>query len=290
MSRTLPLPALGTTHEPRVPARERVPALLVSVGLTLASAYGFVAEHPYPGLDRATTTAAHAQDLCSLIVAGLLVFSALRPDSARAHLVRLGLLAYVAYSYLVYLEGMAMTHAFLLYVVLVAVSGGALLDGIVRLEPPAWTRPVAGRLERGTGWFLVVVALLFATLWLAALLPFTLCGARPESEGPGGAPFPVFVLDLAVVLPCVLLVGLLLLDRRPIGRPLAVVVVVKIITLFTTLWAGTLAGLVRHDGVHLGPDAAPSLLMLAACCWLLARWTSAVDADGGPGRRPTFWP
>jgi hypothetical protein len=290
MSTTKPLHQVAPASHGSVPARELGPALLVAVGLVLASAYGFWAADPYPGLDRATTTAARAQDVCSLLVAGLLVVSVVRRDSPRSHLVRLGLMGYVAYSYFIYVEGMAMTRAFLLYVVLVAVSVGALLDGVVRLEPAAWTRSVPHRLERATGWFLVVVAGLFATLWLTMLLPFALGGPRPDSEGPGGAPFPVFVLDLAVVLPCVLLVGLLLLDGHPIGRPLAVVVLVKIITLFTTLWAGTLAGLLRHDGVHLGADAVPSLLMLAGCCWLLSRWASAVDADGGPGRRPTFWP
>lgn len=291
----LPLAALAPAHHEGldsvrvVPARESVPSLVVAVGLVVASAYGFWGTHPYPGLDRATTTAAHAQDVCSLLVAGLLVALAVRRDSALSHLVRLGLMAYVAYSYAIYIFGTAMNRAFLVYVLLVGTAGAALLDGVVRLDPPAWTRTVSRRLERGTGWFLAVVAGLFATLWLTTLLPFALGGHRPASEGPGGAPFPVFVLDLTVVLPCVAMVGLLLLDGHPIGRLLAVVVVVKIITLFTTLWAGTLAGLLRNDGVHLGADAVPSLVMLAGCCWLLGRWTAAL-APHGPGRRATFWP
>jgi hypothetical protein len=255
----------------------------------VASAYGIWGDRPYPGLDRATTTAAHAQDVCSLLVAAMLVALAVHRDSPLSHLVRLGLMGYVAYSYVIYIFGTAMNRAFLVYVVLVATAGAALLDGVVRLVPTAWTTAVPRRLERGTGWFLVVVAGLFATLWLTMVLPFALGGHRPGSEGPGGAPFPVFVLDLTVVLPCIALVGLLLLDGQPIGRPLAVVVVVKIITLFTTLWAGTLAGLMRHDGVHLGADAVPSLLMLAGCCWLLGRWTVSLAPDG-PGRRGTFWP
>jgi hypothetical protein len=133
------------------------------------------------------------------------------------------------------------------------------------------------------------VAVLFAALWLSTLLPFALGGTRPDPEGPGGSPFPVFVLDLAIVLPCVAMVGLLLLRGHTIAGPLAVVVIVKIITLFTTLWAGTVAGILRDDGVHLGADALPSVLMVATCCWLVTRWWREVAVDE-PGRRPVFWP
>ena len=288
MSATLVRSTVVSTARRAVRARESVPAVVVAIGLVVASAYGFLAADPYPGLDRATTTAAHAQDVCSLVVAGLLVVLAWR-DSARAHLVRLGLLAYVAYSYVVYIGGTAMNRAFLVYVVLVAVAGGALLDGVVRLEPRAWLRSGSSRLARGTGWFLVAVAGLFAVLWLTALVPFALGGSRPETEGPGGAPFPVYVLDLTVVLPCVALVGLLLLGERRVGGPLALVVIVKILTLFTTLWAGTIAGLLRGDDVHLGADAVPSLVMLGLCVWLLLRWWDSLHAVGA-GRRETFWP
>lgn len=275
---------------PRSPAgaRERVPAQVVAAGLVVASLFGFLAGQPYVGVDRATVTAAHAQDVCSLLVAVLLVLLA-RHGSARAHLVRLGLMGYVAYSYVVYIFGTAMNRAFLVYVVLVAVSLAALLDGVVRLRPEAWSLPASERLVRGTGWFLAGVAALFAALWLATLLPFALGGTRPDPEGPGGSPFPIFVLDLAIVLPWVALVGVLLLHRQPVAGPLTVVVIVKIITLFTTLWAGTVAGILRDDDVHLGADALPSVLMLATCCWLVVRWWREVAVEE-PGRRSDFWP
>jgi hypothetical protein len=168
------------------------------------------------------------------------------------------------------------------------VSAATLLDGLVRLDLWAWTLPGSRRLVRGTGWFLLVISGLFASLWLSVLVPFALGGPRPDPEGPGGAPFPVFVLDLVIVLPCVALVGILLLRERRVGGPLTVVVLVKIITLFATLWAGTVAGLLRHDGVHLGADAAPSLVMLALCCWLVTRWWRTL-AVSEPGRRAVFW-
>ena len=115
----------------------------------------------------------------------------------------------------------------------------------------------------------------FAALWLSTLVPFALGGARPDPEGVGGTPYPVFWLDLAIVLPALVTVGVLLLRDRPAGRPLAVVALIKIVTLFAALWAGPVVALVTSADVHLGPDAGPSLLLLGASSWLAVRWLRA---------------
>jgi hypothetical protein len=283
------VPTRPTTERPvaRSLVRETWPALVVAAALVTASTYGLLASRPYRGVDTATVTAARAQDVCSLVVAVLLVALA-GARSGRRHLLRLALLAYVAYSYAIYLLGLPMNRAFLVYVVLVAVAGGALLDGVLRLEPEAWPR-ARRRLEAGTGSFLVAVAALFSLLWLSTLLPFALGGDRPHPQGPGGVAYPVFVLDLAVVLPCLAAIGVLLLEGRRVAGPLALVAVVKIVTLFTVLWAGVVAGLVRGDDVSLGADAGPSLVMVAVCVWLARRWWLALPV-AGPGRRPHLWP
>jgi len=271
----------------RARARETWPALVVAAGLVVASAYGLLASRPYRGIDDATVTAARAQDVCSVVVAALLVALA-RSGSALVHLVRLALLAYVAYSYAIYLVGLPMNRAFLVYVVLVAVAAGALLDGVLRLRPTDWPR-AGRRLEAGSGGFLVAVAVLFSALWLSTLIPFALGGDRPHPQGPGGVAYPVFVLDLVVVLPCLAIVGFLLLEGRCVAGPLALVAVVKIVTLFTVLWAGVVAGVVRGDEVSLGADAGPSVVMVGVCVWLATRWWRALAVRGG-GRRDHLWP
>ena len=267
--------------------RETWPAVVVAFGLVAASAYGLLAVRPYRGIDAATVTAARAQDVCSLVVAVLLV-ALCRAGSGRVHLVRLALLAYVAYSYAIYLLGLPMNRAFLVYGVLVAVAAGALLDGVLRLHAGAWPRAVR-RLEAGTGWFLVAVSTLFSSLWLSMLLPFALGGDRPHPQGPGGVAYPVFVLDLCVALPCLALIGYLLLEGRSVAGPLALVAVLKIVTLFTVLWAGAVAGLLRGDDVSLGADAGPSLVMVGVCVWLATRWWRALPVSV-PGRRAHLWP
>jgi hypothetical protein len=229
--------------------------------------------------------------VCSVVVAALLLLLVRRPRvSARAHVVRVALLAYVVYSYAIYLTGVPMNRVFLVYVVIASVAGTALLDGLLRLNRAGWPRTTDRRLERGTGWMLVVVAVLFAGLWLSTLVPYAAGGAAPDPEGPGGVPYPVFVLDLVVVLPCVAAVGVLLLRGRAVAGPLAVVALIKIITLFTALWAGVVVAAVGDSDVELAPDAGPSLLMLLVSVWLAIRWLRRLSPDESAYLRPSFWP
>jgi hypothetical protein len=263
-------------------------AWVLAVGIVLSSCYGLLAEAPYRGLPQSTVTSARAQDVCSVIVAVLLVALA-HHIGGRAHLVRLALLAYVAYSYAIYLTGVPMNRVFLIYVVLVSVSGAAFLDGLLRLRPAAWPRVQSRHLERGTGWMLIAVATLFAALWLSMLAPYAAGGAMPAPSGPGGAPYPVFVLDLVVVLPCVAAVGMLLLRGNAIGGPLAVIALAKIVTLFTALWAGVVTGVIEGRAVHLGADALPSLLMLVVSAVLVVRWLRALSPANDHFVRSTIW-
>jgi hypothetical protein len=264
-------------------------SVVLAVGIVLASAYGLLADEPYRDLPAATVLGAQAQDVCSIVVAGLLVLLVRRrPISPRSHLARLGLLAYVVYSYAIYLTGVPMNRVFLVYVVIESTAGSALLDGLFRLRGSAWER-IERRLERGTGWMLLVVAILFALLWLSTLVPYAAEGAAPDPEGVGGTPYPVFVLDLVVVLPCIAAVGLMLLRGRAVAGPLAVVALIKIVTLFTALWAGVAAAMVTGTTLHLGPDAGPSAALHAVSVWLTVRWLRALRADEHRFLRPGLW-
>lgn len=253
--------------------------VVLAVAVLGASLYGLLAESPYRSLPDATVLAAKAQDACSIVVAVLLVALVLRPAlGTGGRLVRLGLLGYLLYSYLIYITGVPMNRMFLAYVVIVTLSGAGLAAGLVDLVTRTPTSTASSRLRHGTGWMLVVTALLFAGLWLSTLLPVALGTGEADPQGVGGTPYPVFWLDLAVVLPAIAGVGVLLVRDRPLGPPLAAVALVKIVTLFTALWAGPVVALATSEAVHLGPDAGPSLLLLAASTWMVSRWVRALEA------------
>ena len=60
---------------------------------------------------------------------------------------------------------------------------------------------------------------------------------------------------------------------------LVVVALIKIVTLFVALWAGPAYALATDGSVHLGPDAGPTLLLLAVSCWLVARWWHTLEEE-----------
>jgi hypothetical protein len=251
--------------------------------VTASSLYGLLAATPYRSLPEATVLGARAQDACSIVVAALLLaLSARKTATDQARLVHVGLLGYLAYSYLIYVTGVPMNRMFLVYVAIVALSGAGLLVGVweilIRPLPSRHTR----RLRLGTGWMLLLTTVLFACLWLSTLLPFAFGGAAPDPEGVGGTPYPVFWLDLAITLPAVAAVGVLLLRHRPAGPALAVVALVKIVTLFTALWAGPVTAATTGGDVVLGPDAGPSLVLLAASSWLVWKWSQCLRSDPVP--------
>lgn len=290
-------PAAGPARTPRPHAEvrtfTRTPFVLWStVGLALAvlgsSAYGLLAETPYRSLPDSTVLGAKAQDVCSVVAAVALVVLVSRPVlGTSAELTRLGLLGYLAYSYLIYVTGVPMNRVFLLYVIVVALSVAGLVTGLVRVLSPPPDSTATARLRRGTGWMLLVTAVLFAGLWLSTLLPFALGGDPPATEGVGGLPYPVFWLDLTLVLPAIATVGVLLLRGRAAGPPLAVVALVKIVTLFVALWAGPLVALFTEETVDLGPDAGPSALLLVVSTALVVAWLRTFPAPSTRSVPPT---
>ena len=73
------------------------------------------------------------------------------------------------------------------------------------------------------GWFLIVVAALFALLWLSEIVPDLLVGRPPTSAAEWNIPTnPVHVLDLAFFLPAACLSGVLLLRHHWLGYGSAV--------------------------------------------------------------------
>jgi len=273
---------------PLLPPPSAVSTVVIALGIITASLYALMADDPYRDLAHETALAAVAQDVFSVAVAATLLYL-VRRTSAQAHLIRLGLLAYVAYSYAIYLIGVPMNRIFLVYVVLVITAAGAFLHGLLRLRPAAWPLVANRRLERGTGWMLVIVAALFAALWLSVLLPFALGGAAPSPAGPGGVAYPVYILDLVVVLPCIAAVGRMLLRHRPIAGPLATVALIKIVTLFAALWIGVAVAFIEDGQVTLNADAGPSLLLLVISVVASVKWLRALSPDEDTYVRPTLW-
>lgn len=212
--------------------RERLPMtwLWLSVGAALLAAAGSVVGLLVPDriYGRETSVlfdASIAQDLVNLIlVAPLMLILGIRAyrGSLRAWLCLIGFLAFTAYNYAIYSFSIHFGPLFLVWVAVLGLSVFALAGSLAALDVHGLRTRFAGTAVRLPGWFLIVLAVLLALLWLREIVPDLLAGRPSTSASTWEIPTnPVHVLDLAFFLPAVCASGVLLLRRHWAGFAVA---------------------------------------------------------------------
>jgi hypothetical protein len=164
---------------------------------------------------------AAAQDLVNLLlVAPLLLVLGWRARRGRlgALFGWLGCLGFTVYNYAIYAFSIHFGPLFLVWIAVLGLSVFALIGSLAAVDAGAVQARFTGKTLRWPGWFLILVAALFALLWLSKILPDLLARRPSQSAGEFNLPTnPVHVLDLAFFLPAVVASGVLLLRRHPWG-------------------------------------------------------------------------
>lgn len=270
--------------------------VVVSVFLTVillpAVGYGLFSSTAYRGYGQDLVQISRAQDVLTAMVLPVLVWASVRSrrGSLAAHILWLGLLFYLAYSYAIYLIGWQENRFFMVYILALLVSAAALVDGLIRVDCAAVQPAVDGFRTRGLGRFLVCIGVAFIGLWLSDVGPSALGGRPPTHLGPGGTPYAVYVLDLTVALPVVIMTGVMLIRRHPMAVVLAGVVLVKITTLFTALWLGVLAQALAGEHVTFTPDMAPSAVLPLVTVVVLTRAARRLGRPTHGWLHAELWP
>jgi hypothetical protein len=197
----------------------------IAVLVAIAAGVGFFIEDLYRDTP-SNAAQAVGQDLVTLVVAfPVLVVSAILAvrGSSRAHLVWLGVLVYLVYTYLTYALAIQFNPLFLVYVALLGCSLYALIGGLATTDFAG----IKARFSRETpvravSIFLVVVAVLFYVQWLSEDVPALLAGEVPQGVIDSEAPTDiVHVLDMAWILPAMVLTASWLWRGRALGYALA---------------------------------------------------------------------
>ena len=200
--------------------------LWLSVTAAVLGAAGSVAGLSDPGSiyhqeTVALADASTAQDIVNLfLVAPLTALLGVLASrgSLRAYLCWLGFVAFTVYNYAIYTFSIHFGPLFLVWVAVLGLSLFAMIGGLSTLDTASVEEQFRGRGERLPAWFLIVIAALFAVLWLSEIVPELLAGNPSSSATEWGVPTnPVHVLDLAFFLPAALASGVLLLLRHPVG-------------------------------------------------------------------------
>jgi hypothetical protein len=223
-----------------------------------------------------------AQDAANLPLALALVWSAARlrgRGSLSALSIWLGCLAYFMYAFAIYAFGVHFGALFLAYVAVLGLAFYAFVGTLAGLDITVVTAPLRDRPSRaGASFLLFATGVLFAALWLAEDVPHVLGNAPPPSlDETGLATNPVHVLDLAIVLPAMIVTGVLLRRRRPLGLLLAPVLLV-----FAVAMGGAILAMFAFYAKRHLPVPMPAVVVVAAivilsgvCAWRLWRGTAS---------------
>lgn len=201
--------------------------LPIAVIVGIASAAGAVLPSTYARETASWSAQGIGQDFANLLVVlPVLVVTADRAErgSLRAFLIWQGLLAYLVYSYVLYAFFVHFGRLFLFYVAALGFSFYALIGSVLTTDVEALSWNLARTRQRRmmSGW-LTTVGALFALLWIADISRALARGGVPPSVIDAGLPVnPVHVLDLAIMLPALLITSALLRRRHPLGFAFAV--------------------------------------------------------------------
>lgn len=203
--------------------------------------------------------------------------------SRRARLMLGGALLYTAYSYAIYAFAVHFNPLFLAYCATLGLSTFALLDLVEVLradEPGRWYTP--GAPLRVTAGALFALAGVFGALWLRQDLPATVQNTPPaDLAATGLLSNPVHVLDLSLLLPLLIIVGVALRRRAWPGLVLA-----PIALAFAVMMALAIGGIIVMMYVRgIATDLTPAVAMAvvaAGCVAVLVRLLGAlrVPLDG----------
>jgi len=188
-----------------------------------------------------------AADVVTLAVAiPLLVISTLRyrHGSLKGGLLLSGALAYFLYNYGSLAFGSAYNNMFLVYTAIFSASLFGLILVLMSFDVPALPAHFAPRLpRRGISLFLIVSGVILLLVWLVlSIVPALLQGTTPL-EVAYYTTFITGVVDIGIVAPALIITGVLLRRRAPLGYLLASLLLVFTVTLGLNLTAAGIAQL-----------------------------------------------
>ena len=275
---------------PMDPARRRAASIIAAFALAglmiIASLAGILVPSLYVRESANWAAQAVGQDWMDLLLAApwLAGTGVLAWRGSREGLPLLaGGLLYAVYTLVIYAFGMHFNAMFLVYCAALGTSFFALGGVMLSLLEASTARRAGGFPANTAGYFLIAVGSLFALAWLGEIIPAIFWNVEPGAIARAGTPTnPVYVMDLAVILPLHVVTGAALLRGRPMGSRLAPVVLT-----FGVLMALSIAGMtvvmrIHGEDAHLGVAAGMTAvaMMSSAVLFLLLRRPSPPHRAG----------
>ncbi|HSL43467.1 MAG TPA: hypothetical protein VK897_08545 [Anaerolineales bacterium] len=183
-----------------------------------------------------------AADLITLFLAIpvlIISFVLYRQGSLRGGLLLTGALAYFLYNYISQGFGATYNNLFLVYTLLFSASLFGLILALASFDVQTFPEHFATTLPtRGIGVFLVVSGVILSLIWIVLSIVPALLENKAPLEAYYYTTFMTGILDIGVVAPALLVAGLLILRRTPLGYLLASTMLIFTSILGPNLTAG----------------------------------------------------
>lgn len=177
--------------------------------------------------------ASRAQDIVSILIAAITIFAAILNFFRQSFLktvVLLGSAWYFLYAFGLYVIQGAYTSIYPLYLIIFGLSIYTMILGLVQLKPDMnHVRQPGKKIRIGLSIFFILIVAVLTPLWMSKMMEDIALRHPGETYG-------VFIMDLSIVFPAMLVTTYLLLKKHVFGTVLAGVCLVKTITLCLS-WA-----------------------------------------------------
>jgi hypothetical protein len=229
------------------------------------------------------TAQAVGQDMFDLfVIVPFLIIAAIfiQRKSRIALLLWGGVIFYLVYTFVIYCFAVHFSRLFIFYCMILGLSFYSLVYFLlsqIKESVTDWFEKKAP--VKGVGIYLIAIACVFYLLWLSEIMPAIIAGATPKNIVEIGLlTNPVHALDLSVVLPGFIVVGVLLLRKKPLGLLLAPTVLVFMFLMDLTI--GGLNIVMRARGLEASYilSAVMAGLALVSIC-LLALYFRSLKHD-----------
>ncbi|MDN3668267.1 hypothetical protein QWY93_02850 [Echinicola jeungdonensis] len=195
-------------------------SILLGILVVASSLLGIIDPKIYSQETENWKLQAIGQDIGNLFAVIVFIFSThfSRKGSRFAFFVWTGSHLYFIYAFLLYAFFVHFNYLFLVYVLILSLSFFSLLAGWIKIDYSPSMHQTPQKWSKITGVFLIGVACLFGILWLSEIIPAIISGKTPESALLAGLLVnPVQVIDLAFVLPGMLITGVQLWNQKTLG-------------------------------------------------------------------------
>jgi len=244
---------------------------LVSALVAATSLSGILLEKTYSREAPAWAVQAVGQDFANLAVAALLLVCTfyLSKKSLKAYLVWLGAYFYLVYAFAIYAFFIHFNFLFLVYVLILGLSFYALIGGLMAADPAILSKSLLHNTKsKASSVMLMLIAVLFGSLWLSEIIPALLSDSIPKNLVETGLWVnPIHVLDLAFLLPCMIITSTLLWRDKFYGSLLAVPLLVFSVAMGMGIVAMFIVSASQGFAIPLPAAILVCLIMLlSACC------------------------